>query len=58
MHRSPSWEEMTTRLDALLDDLAPARSAHAVAIMSTADRHRAGAANLIDDTTFRGHDRR
>ncbi len=53
-----SLEGMTTRLDALLDDLARAQDEHAAVIASAAERHRAGAANLVNYTTLRRHDRR
>ncbi|MEP6800198.1 MAG: pyruvate kinase, partial [Lapillicoccus sp.] len=55
---APSLEGLTTRLDALLDDLARARSEHADAIASVAEGNRAGAENLVSYTTLRRHDRR
>ena len=55
---APSLEGMTTRLDALLDDLARAQHEHAGVIASVAETHRAGAENLVNYTTLRRHDRR
>jgi len=51
-------DHLTTRVDALLDELETAQSASSAAIADVDATHRAGAVNLVDYTVLRSHDRR
>ena len=51
-------DRLTTRLDALLDELAAAQMSNSAVIDGVSPDHRAGAANLVNYTALRSHDRR
>lgn len=52
------YSDLTSELDALLDDLASARAGKAPEVDAVAPTHRGGALNLVDYATLRRHDLR